>query len=490
MIRRLNEEVRASLPADVAGPSYDRQQPAGIVHIGIGAFHRGHQAVYFDQLMANGEAGWMIRGVSLRSAAVSRQLNPQDGLYTLVMRDDEAETTTVIGSIRDVLVAPEDPAAVIAALSSADTQLVTLTVTEKGYCLDSATGRLNLAHRDIRDDLASPNAPRTAPGFLVAGLKARRAAGLEPFTVLSCDNLFHNGAVTRRAVLDLAERLDPDLAGWIARRGAFPSSMVDRIVPATTGEDITQLEKTQGYRDETMVKTEPFTQWVVEDSFCARRPPLETVGVQMTNDVSGWEKAKLRMLNGAHSAMAYLGSLAGHAYIHDAIHGEGFEVLVNRLWDETQETLDQADGFDPSQYRAELLARFRNSSLRHRTYQIAMDGSQKLPPRLVAPILERAARGLRSPAMILAVAAWMRWQSGVDESGEAFEVQDPLAARTRAIVDAYSGDTAAIVKGLLAIGEIFDPRFGKDESIKANLVAALTSLMSNGAAKTVLDAAK
>lgn len=487
MTRRLNDRVRAALPPDVAGADYDRQQPAGIVHIGVGAFHRGHQAAYFDRLLAGGERGWMIRGVSLRNPTVSRQLNPQEGLYTLVVRDGQAETARVIGSIRDVLVAPDDPSAVIAALAAPDTQLVTLTVTEKGYCLDSATGALNFDHPDIQADLAAPESPRSAPGYLVAGLRARREAGLGPFTVLSCDNLFHNGAVTRRAVLELAERFDPGLAAWIARDGAFPSSMVDRIVPATTDDDINQLELTWDYRDEAMVKTEPFTQWVVEDRFCARRPPLESVGVQMTQDVSGWEKAKLRMLNGAHSAMAYLGSLAGHAFIHDAIHADGFEALVNKLWDETQVTLDPAEGFDPAAYRAELLSRFRNPSLRHRTYQIAMDGSQKLPPRLVAPILTRDAQGMRSPAMILAVAAWMRWQFGEDESGRPCEVQDPLASRTRAVVDGCGRDPEAVVAGLLAIEEVFDPRFRDNGMISAELTVALRRLLERGAAQTVLD---
>ncbi|HSJ78972.1 MAG TPA: mannitol dehydrogenase family protein, partial [Erythrobacter sp.] len=393
---RLSAPALPDLPADWARPSYDRSQPCGVVHLGIGAFHRAHQAWFFDALMAAGHEGWMIRGASLRSPAVAQAMNPQDGLFTVLVRDGGEEWAQVVGSVRDVLVAPDDPAALVRALANPTVALVMLSVTEKGYCLDPATGALRADDPAVAADIANIAAPLTAPGFLVAGLAARRAKGIAPFTVLSCDNLPENGQRTRAAVLALAEAVDPALAAWIAAEVAFPSSMVDRIVPATTPDDLDNFESATGWRDEALVQTEPFAQWVVEDCFAGRRPPLDEVGVQFTRDVAGWEKAKLRLLNGAHSAIAYLGGLAGHAHVHQAMAAPGFAALIEALWDEAGATLDPVDGFDPAAYRAQLRTRFANCALMHRTHQIAMDGSQKLPQRWLQTILatRRGGRGV------------------------------------------------------------------------------------------------
>ncbi len=467
---RLSASTLGQLPACTQAPAYDRAQAAGVVHLGTGAFHRAHQAAYFDALMAAGDTGWMIQGASLRSASVADQMNPQDGLYTLVVRDGQTERHQIIGAVKSVLIAQRNPGALIAALAQANVALVTLTVTEKGYCIDPATGELRTDDPAVAGDIAGIDRPKTAPGFLVAGLKARRAAGLAPFTVLSCDNLPDNGGRTRAAVLAMARAVDGGLADWIAEEGAFPSSMVDRIVPATTDGDIAALKAATGLRDAAMVKTEPFTQWVVEDWFVDRRPSLEMVGVQITKNVATWEKAKLRLLNGAHSAIAYLGGLAGHDFVHEAIAAPGFSRLVNTLWDEAEATLDPIDGFDSKAYRTELAARFSNAALQHRTFQIAMDGSQKLPQRLLNTIRVHREAGRPVPqALILAVAGWMRWQLGVTDAGRTYEIDDPLAGETqRAVKDG--------ARGLLSLQAVFGTDLPKDEGFLAAVEAAFNRL--------------
>ncbi len=427
---RLSAAALDRLPADVAWPGYDRAAVTrGVVHLGIGAFHRAHQAALFEAALASGDMRWGVTGVSLRSGDVRDQLAPQDGLYTLLVRDGTEERAQVVGAVQEVLVAPENPKAVIAALASPDTHIVTVTITEKGYKLDRTANSLLMEDPDVLHDLAAPDAPRTAPGFIVAGLKARRAARLQPLTIMSCDNLPHNGLLLRDAVVAMARAHDPGLADWIAVDVAFPSTMVDRIVPATTPDDIVALAGRLGVEDRAMVKTEPFTQWVIEDHFCGARPDFAGLGAQLTDRVAPWEDAKLRLLNGAHSAIAYLGGLAGDEFVHQFVARDAGRRLIALLWDEGQETLDPPAELDIQAYRAALLDRFANPALQHRTRQIAMDGSQKLPQRLVQPLIERAAAGKASPALALAIAAWIRWQAGWTDDGERFSIDDPAADR-------------------------------------------------------------
>lgn len=486
-VTRLSQGALGKLDDGCSRPAYDRSQPCGVVHLGIGAFHRAHQACYFDALLAGGHRGWMICGASLRSPTVAQQMNPQDGLFTVIVRNGTDERLDVIGAVRNVLVAPDDPAALVRAMADPATELVTLTVTEKGYCLDPATGALRTDDPAVCEDIANIAAPQTAPGFVVAGLAARRAAGVAPFTVLSCDNLPGNGHRTRAAVIALARAVDPDLAEWIGREVAFPSSMVDRIVPATTPDDLDLFERNTGLRDAALVKTEPFTQWVVEDWFCNRRPPLDEVGVQFTRDVAGWEKAKLRLLNGAHSALAYLGGLAGHRHVHQAIAAPGFAALVGALWDEAQATLDPVDGFDPSAYRAQLMRRFSNAALMHRTHQIAMDGSQKLPQRWLEPIIatRKAGRSV-PPALTLSLAGWMRWQVGRNDAGEGHVVDDPLAGSTASALASARGDPATEVQALLAITAIFGKELCADTEFLEHLTGAYRRVAETGAAASVV----
>ena len=420
--RRLSGETAHALPASVATPSYDRSRVVpGIVHLGVGAFHRAHQAAYVDDCLAAGETDWGIVGVSLRSADTRDALSPQDGLYTLAIRSSGAEKLRVIGSIGSMLVAPEDPDAVLAALTDPRTRIVTLTITEKAY-LRSASGGLDTAHPDIIHDLANPQMPMTAHGFLAESLARRQAAGTPPFTVLCCDNLPANGATLHRLLIEFARlrdarpaqpsdtRLgamdDNSLARHIAQV-AFPSSMVDRIVPATTDADRARIAVELGLNDAWPVMTEPFCQWVIEDNFPQGRPAWELFGVTMVDDVRPFEDMKLRLLNGSHSAIAYLGLLTGHATVDRAFADPAIRAFVDALWAEAIPTLPKNAGLDTSAYTAELAERFANTALAHRTAQIANDGSQKLPQRIVASALECIEAGTVPEHLTLVIAAWI-----------------------------------------------------------------------------------
>jgi fructuronate reductase len=400
--------------------------------------------------MAASGGDWGIVGVSLRSAADRDALAPQGFAYTAVELG-EAETARVIEVIEDVLVAPEDPEAVLARMADPGVRIASLTVTEKGYCHAPATGRLLMDHPDIVHDLGAA-LPRSAPGFLVRALQRRRAAGLRPFTVMSCDNLPANGRLVRGVVLDFARAVDPGLADWIAAEGRFPSTMVDRITPAVTEADIARVERLTGLRDAAPVLHEPFRQWVLEDDFvdCAR-PDLGTVGVELVGDVTPYEHMKLRMLNGTHSALAYLGYLAGHETIAETVADPVFAAFVRRLWArEIIPAVKAPPGVDLGAYADALMARYRNPAIRHRTWQIAMDGSQKLPQRILGTMAEALEAGRDLPGLALVLAGWMRYVGGRDESGEAIDVRDPMAARLRALAEG-----AAPVAGLLGVREVF-----------------------------------
>jgi fructuronate reductase len=404
-----------TLAVSVAVPAYDRGRAApGIVHLGVGAFHRAHQTVYVDDCLMAGETGWGIVGVSLRSADTRDALAPQDGLYTLAVRSSGSESLRVVGSILSMLVAPEDPAAVLAALTDPRTRIVTLTITEKAY-LRGADGGLDAAHPDILHDLANPQAPRTAHGFLAESLARRHTAGIPPFTVLCCDNLPANGATLHRLLVEfaalrdagLAAQHDPGLARHIADEVAFPSSMVDRIVPATTDADRARIAVELGVEDVWPVMTEPFCQWVIEDDFPAGRPAWEKFGVTMVGDVRPFEDMKLRLLNGSHSAIAYLGLLSGHATVDRAFADPAIRQFVDGLWAEAIPTLPKDAGLDTADYTGQLARRYSNTALAHRTAQIANDGSQKLPQRIVASAVERLSAGDPPAHLMLVVAAWI-----------------------------------------------------------------------------------
>ena len=344
MTGRLSLAALGGLPAEVRRPAYaPGDVGCGVVHLGIGAFHRAHQAVYLDDLIAAGAGNWRIIGVSLRSADVRDQLAPQDNLFTLVEREGVDERLRIIGSVASVLVAPENPAAVIAAIAAPDTHIISLTVTEKGYCHDPASGTLLTGHPDIVHDLAHPQTPRSAIGYLAAGLDQRRSNNGGPVTIVSCDNLPHNGAVLKAVLSEFARLRDPALAQWIDANVRFPATMVDRIVPATTPADRERLQSRLGVEDRAMVKAEPFTQWVIEDDFAGPRPPFEQAGAQMVADVRPFELAKLRMLNGAHSTIAYMGLAAGYVTVDQAIADPAIAAVIDRT-DARRGGIDTAAG--------------------------------------------------------------------------------------------------------------------------------------------------
>ena len=477
---------QTQMPKGIAPPAYDRSAVrTGIVHLGLGAFHRAHQAIYTEASLKSGDMRWGILGASLRSPQVAEQLNPQDGLYTCLVRDGTDSQASVIGAVQKVCVAPNDPNALVQAMADPEVHVVTLTITEKGYHLDPATGALQKEDPAITADLAQPALPRTAPGLLVAALAARCARGLLPFTALSCDNLPDNGGRLKQAVLDFARAQDPALADWIERFGAFPASMVDRIVPATTPDDLAQFEERFGVQDLGLVKTEPFSQWVIEDHFVGERPEWELGGAQFTSDVAPWEMAKLRLLNGAHSAIAYLGGMAGYQTVDKALANPAFEQFVDQLQDEAQTSLHPPPGLNLASYRADLKRRFKNTALMHKTHQIAMDGSQKLPQRLLATIETRLSRGQDFSYHALAVAGWMRWQGGIDEAGQAFEVQDPLASETYRLYHSGSDgfEKAANLCGLKAV---FGTKLADDARFVRTVGAALDTLIQRGTCASVL----
>ena len=480
---RLSTATLGTLPAAIARPHYDRSAvTGGIVHLGVGAFHRAHQAVYTDAVLAAGDMRWGITAASLRSADTRDALAPQDGLYTLNVRG-ETDQLAVIGSVLRVLVAPEHPRALLDALCAPATAIVSLTVTEKAYCRDPATGALDERHPDIAHDLAHPDAPRSAIGLLAAAIARRRGEGVAPFTVLCCDNLPANGHAVHRVLTDYARLRSPELGAFVAGEITCPDTMVDRIVPATTDEDRARVAMGLGMADAWPVIAEPFTQWVIADRFSAGRPEWEAAGATMVEDVAPFEAMKLRLLNASHSALAYLGYLAGKATVAEAMADPGLATFAARVMDDATPTLTLPPSTDVAGYKRSLLQRFRNPALRHRTWQIAMDGTQKLPQRILATIADRLAAGLPIEAHAMVIAGWMRFVTGVDEAGRPIDVQDPMAAELGAITGRAGPDAARLVPNLLAV---FGP-LGQDPRLRAAVVTALTRLYAVGAARCAAD---
>lgn len=416
---RLNTASLDRLGVAVERPTYDRAaQGVGIVHFGIGAFHRAHQAWYTDLAMEAGERDWAIVGVSLRSPAVAEQLNPQDGLYTVSERSAGADRTRLIGAVRAVLVAPREREKVVAAIAAPGTRIVSLTVTEKGYCR-GADGNLDLALAGADSFYA----------YLLPALQLRHQAGLPGLTLLSCDNLADNGRQLECLVAQYVERHCPELLPWVEAECTFPSTMVDRIVPATTADDLSVLADRIKLDDAGAVMTEPFSQWVIEDRFAGPRPRWEVAGAELVSDVAPYEKAKLRMLNGAHSLLAYCGLARGYAFVHQAIADPELLALTRQLMlAEAAPTIVAAPHQDLELYARNLITRFSNPALNHRLIQIAMDGSQKLPQRWLQTLSAQQAKGQQCPAIVTGLHAWIRHLRGANGS-----VDDPLAEQLVAL---------------------------------------------------------
>ena len=477
-MNRLSPTTLGDLPLLVGQPSYNRSKVAiGIVHLGIGAFHRAHQAVYTEECLECGDLSWGILGVSLRSRDTRDALGPQEGLYTVAARSSSKTDFRVIGSVVGLMVAPEDPEALVEAMAQESIKIVSLTVTEKGYCIDPLTGRLNETHPDILHDIANSHRPRSAPGFIVAALRLRRERGLAPFTVLSCDNLPANGAKLHAIIVRLASIIDPSLGTYIDKHVAFPSTMVDRIVPQTTDEDRAFFAQALGLNDAWPIITEQFTQWVIEDNFPQGRPDWAAVGAELVEDVAPYEAMKLRLLNGAHSMLAYLGSLKGHVTVAEAMADPELGAFIAAFMvEDVTPTLDVPKGADIAAYRDALLERFRNNSLKHRLSQIASDSTQKIPQRFLGTARDRLAMGLPLGRLAMGVAGFIHYAGGKDNRGRALELKDPLADELLYRLANATPDADAQVDAVLSMDKVFGSELPKNPAFRDSVIDAYKSI--------------
>ena len=480
------------LTAKATLPDYDRNRLIPrIVHLGFGAFHRAHQGVYTDILAAEHNSDWGYCEVNLIGGEQQiADLKQQDNLYTVAEMSADAWTARVVGVVKKALHAQVDGLeSVLAAMCEPQVAIVSLTITEKGYCHSPATGQLMLDHPMIAADLQNPHQPKSAPGVLVEALARRKAAGLAAFTVMSCDNMPENGHVMRNVVTAYARAVDAELAAWIEQHVTFPSTMVDRIVPAVTADTLDKIENLTGVRDPAGVACEPFRQWVIEDNFVAGRPQWEKAGAELVSDVIPFEEMKLRMLNGSHSFLAYLGYLAGYQHINDCMGDENYRVAARALMLNEQAPTLKVQGVDLTRYADLLIERYSNPALRHRTWQIAMDGSQKLPQRMLDSVRWHLADNSSFALLALGVAGWMRYVGGVDEQGNAIEVCDPLLPVIQAAVQ-QSEEGESRVKALLAIEAIFGKDLPQEGKFVDLVTSAYLSLLNKGAKATVAAAAQ
>ncbi|WP_018155198.1 mannitol dehydrogenase family protein [Demetria terragena] len=480
----LSNKALGDLPGNVQQPAYDRSAvTAGIVHFGVGGFHRAHQAMYVDALMNEGEGlDWGIVGVGVlpHDERIVDTLNAQDGLYTLVQKSpDGALEARVIGSIQRMLLAPRDPEAVLNTMTDPAIRIVSLTITEGSYLLNQATGEFDGEHPSIQAELQPGSTPATAFGFIVEALQRRRAAGTAPFTVMSCDNLPGNGDVARKTMTAYARLKDADLADWMLEHVAFPNGMVDRITPVTTPQDI---EKTAelGVTDGWPVVCEPFTQWVLEDHFTSGRPAFERVGVQVVDDVVPYELMKLRLLNASHQALCYLGYLAGYRYAHEVCQDELFvEFLGGYMRGEGVPTLPEVPGVDLDAYATTLVERFANPQVRDTLARLCAESSDRIPKWLVPVIRENLDQGRVPERSALVVAAWARYAEGVDEAGESIDIVDHRKDAVMAAAAARGDDPLSFLRDTTLFGDLADrPEF------TAAYLRHLDSLHEHGARAT------
>jgi fructuronate reductase len=473
----LSQANLGRVPQGIQRPPYDRKAlELGIVHFGPGAFHRAHQAWFVDRLLAH-DPRWGICGVSLRSPDVRDALEPQDGLYSLAILD-ETPSYRVIGALQELLVATQDPETVLERLCAPTSRVVTITVTEKGYCLD-ADGNLDVAHADILRDVRTPHAPTSLIGYLVEALNRRRTAGLGPLTVISCDNLVDNGARLARAVGQLAEARDRNLARWIEDRVRFPRTMVDSITPATTDALRKRVNSVLTLEDRWPVQREGFAQWVLEDRLGDGGPDWASAGVTITDDVAAYDRAKLRLLNGAHSSLAYLGLLAGHETVAEAMADTDLSTFVMTMMKlDIRPALKAPSGLDLPAYIDAILKRFRNPAIRHALAQIAWDGSQKLPFRLLGTISDNLAAGRPIDRLCVPVAAWMHFVRRQAALGE--RVVDPLSERLFEIGRACQNRASLDLPAFLALTCVFPPALAAEDTFRSGLARAYDGLVAGG----------
>ncbi|XBS68013.1 fructuronate reductase [Acerihabitans sp. KWT182] len=475
------------LPAAISLPSYDRSAlRSRIVHLGFGAFHRAHQALFTHRVLALSGEDWGICEINLVGGeALISALREQDHLYTVLEKGADASSAHIVGSVHESLHPTYDGIeSVLNKLAEPQVSIVSLTVTEKGYCMLPGGSHLDLNNPMIIADLASPGCPASAPGVIVEALRRRRERGVGAFTVLSCDNIPENGHVVRHAVLELAQAQDAELARWIASSVTFPNTMVDRIVPAATPDTLKEIAQVLGVNDPCGIACEPFIQWVVEDKFVAGRPAWEKVGVELVREVLPYEEMKLRMLNGSHSFLAYLGYLAGYQSIDAAMGSETYRRAIRALMMQEQAPTLSITGVDLAAYGEKLAERFSNPSLRHRTWQIAMDGSQKLPQRMLDPIRWHLRHGGSFDFLSLGVAGWMRYVGGTDDNNQPIDIRDPLLDDIRAACEAGAAGVER-VNALLSLRNIFGADLAGEAKFVENVTRAYLLLERQGAEKTV-----
>jgi mannitol 2-dehydrogenase len=482
----LNEKTLASLSASVTTPTYDRGRVrTGIVHIGVGGFHRSHEAMYIDRLLELGEAEeWGICGVGVLPSdrRMAEVMAAQDHLYTLVVKHaDRRLEARVVGSIVEYLLAPDAPEAVVEKMAAESTRIVSLTVTEGGYNFSPVTGEFDATAPDVAADLQSGAVPRTTFGLITEALVRRRQRGLPPFTVVSCDNIQGNGDVARRSFTAFARLRDQELGEWVDREVPFPNSMVDRITPATTDDDREEVRQRFGVDDGWPVVCEPFTQWVLEDEFSLGRPPLEDAGVQVVEDVEPYELMKLRLLNAGHQGLAYLGYLAGYRLVHEAAQDPLFQrFLLGYMEEEATPTLRPVPGIDLAEYRKSLIERFSNPAIRDTLARLAFDGSERITKWLLPAVRENLTAGGEVRRSAAIVAGWARYCEGVDEEGRPIEVvdrrRDELTARARR----QREDPLAFLADRELLGDLVE-----DERFTSHYRAALDSLHERGARATL-----
>ena len=482
----------STLPGAVETPAYTPDNHGiGIVHLGLGAFHRAHQAFYTDCALAASGGDWKILGVSLRSTAIPEAVNAQNGLYTVITRDANENQVRVIASIDHAICAKQAPSTLLQEMASPGVRIVSLTVTENGYGIHREHGGVDLDNPQVQHDLNHPETPGGVLGFLVGALDIRRKAGLDAFTILCCDNLPDNGTFVKNGVLDFATRVNPELAQWIEDTVAFPSTMVDRITPASSESTRSLSEKATGFIDELAIETEPFHQWVIEDHFSNGRPDWAAAGAIFTDNVAPFEEMKLRMLNGTHSMLAYAGFLSGQRYVRDVMQNNTLSTLVSRHMQAAALTLSPIDGVDYDDYQAKLLARFSNPCIAHETRQIASDGSQKLPQRIFEPALAVAQAATEARidtdtnlrAFALATGVWMHYCRGVNDDGVAHVINDPIAhvLQTAALMNTVDEAIAAFN----AIPGLVPPALQSKQQWITQLSSVLSSLRKIGVKETL-----
>jgi mannitol 2-dehydrogenase len=487
-IRKLNSKNMYLLPKEVAIPAYNRSEiKTGIVHIGIGGFHRAHEAYYTDQVLQHKESkNWGICGIAMleSDSKIIKTLEDQDGLYTLIIKESDGTLTTrVIGSIIEYLFAPENPYAVIEKMADPDIKIITLTITEGGYNFDAATGEFQLTEPSIQGDLSNPNKPKTVFGYITQALKRRKDRGIPGLTIQSCDNIQKNGDLLKRMLLTYIKEAEPGLIDWIEKQVTFPNSMVDRITPVTTPSDIENLKSVCGIEDTWPVICEPYIQWIIEDNYSNGRPDWESVGVQFINDVSPFEKMKIRLLNAGHSLLGFMGTLKGYTYIHDVVHDQIFAKLLRNFMDkEVTPVLDEVPGINLDTYKNSLFERFGNFQIKDTVARICLQSSAKIPKFILPTIREQLEAGGPIECSALVIAAWCRYNEGFDEAGNKYPIEDEM----KVILQKKALDSHQDPLSFLRIESIFGDLINS-KKFTETYVSALKCLYQKGVMGCVIE---